>query len=61
MITLQFEWSWFSFIIGAVSGILFMFAVVFGIAFRQWKKQKKAVAAQSDAFESMVRNWGETK
>lgn len=61
MITLQFEWSWFSFIIGAVSGILFMFAVVFGIAFRQWKKQKKVAAAQSDAFESMVRNWGETK
>lgn len=61
MITLQFEWSWFSFIIGAVSGLLAVFLLVLGISFRQWKKQKKAAATQSDAFESMVRNWGETK
>lgn len=61
MITLQFEWSWFSFIIGALAGLVFVFLTIFGIAFRQWKKQRKAAAAGADAFESLVRNWGEPK
>lgn len=60
MITLQFEWSWFSFIVGAVSAFALLFVVALTASFRQWKKQKKSATAQVDAFEAMVNDWKST-
>lgn len=37
-----FVWSWFSFIIGALSAIVLLLAVLFRLAFKQWKKGQKA-------------------
>jgi hypothetical protein len=55
---ITFVWSWFSFIVGAVSALIGSFLLLLLVAFKQWKKQKDAAKAQTDSFEKMFSAWG---
>ena len=55
---ITFVWSWFSFIIGAVSAVVASLVLLFAVAFKQWKKQKEAAKVQTDSFEKMFSAWG---
>lgn len=48
-----FEWSWFSFIVGAVGTFTLLFWVVLAIAVRQYRKQRK----QASSFEDQFNKW----
>ena len=55
---ITFVWSWFSFVVGALSSVVaaFILAVVF--SFKQWRKQQKVAKMQSDNIEKMFSTWG---
>lgn len=55
---ITFVWSWFSFIVGAVSAVVGSLVLLFAVAYKQWKKQQKAAKAQTDNFEKMFSAWG---
>ncbi len=51
-------WSWFSFIVGAVSAVLAAFILALVFSFKQWKKQKEAAKVQTDSVEKLFAAWG---
>jgi Flp pilus assembly protein TadB len=51
-------WSWFSFIVGAVSAVFAAFFLALVFSFKQWKKQKEAAKEQTDSVERMFAAWG---
>jgi hypothetical protein len=55
------EWSWFSFLIGVAATVTASFWLLLGVAFSQWKKQRKAAAASVDAFDTMMKDWNSKK
>ena len=55
---ITFVWSWFSFIVGAVSAVVAGFVLVLVFAFKQWKKQKEAAKVQADSVEKLFSTWG---
>jgi hypothetical protein len=55
---ITFVWSWFSFIVGSASTIVGSLALLFFIAFKQWKKQKEAAEKNSDSVERLFASWG---
>lgn len=46
-------WSWFSFILGFLSSLVIAVAVLFRVAFKQWKKQQ----AMKNDVESAFQAW----
>jgi hypothetical protein len=52
-------WSWFSFVVGAISSVVAAFFLALVFSFKQWKKQKDAAKAQTDSFEKMFSAWGD--
>jgi hypothetical protein len=55
---ITFVWSWLSFIAGAVSVFVGGFVLLLLVAIGQWKKQRKAAAAQQDSVEKLFSAWG---
>jgi hypothetical protein len=51
-------WSWFSFIVGAVSAVFAAFFLALVLSFKQWKKQKEAAKEQTDSVEKLFAAWG---
>lgn len=49
-----FEWSWFSFFMGAAALFTLIFWVMVVVAVRQGLKQRK----NASAFEDLVNTWG---
>jgi hypothetical protein len=55
---ITFVWSWFSFIIGAVSAVVGSLVLLFAVAYKQWKKQQRAAKQQTDSVEKLFATWG---
>jgi len=50
---ITFEWSWFSFFMGAAALFTLMFWVTVAVAVRQGLKQR----SKASAFEELVKDW----
>lgn len=50
---ITFEWSWFSFIVGAIVTFTVLFWVVFAVTVNQYRKQRK----QANSFEDQFNKW----
>ena len=55
---ITFVWSWLSFFSGVVVTLIGLAVLLFAVAFGQWKKQRKAAAAQADSVEKLFAAWG---
>lgn len=55
---ITFVWSWLSFFAGVVVTLVGAVVLLFAVAFGQWKKQRKAAAAQADSVEKLFQAWG---
>ena len=55
---ITFVWSWFSFVVGAVSAVFTVFITALVFSFRQLNKQKNAAKMQTDNVERMFAAWG---
>jgi hypothetical protein len=51
---ITFVWSWLSFFAGVAVSFIGSVALLFAVAYKQWKKQK----VQKDSVEKMFANWG---
>lgn len=54
---IAFTWSWLAFVAGIVATLTVQFWLVVFIAFRQWRKGKKA----KSSVEQMFTQWNNTK
>lgn len=47
-------WSWFSFILGLITGPILFLVIAIGAAYRQWKKRQKDTLSVDKLFQQ----WG---
>ena len=47
---ITFVWSWFSFVVGALSSVVAAFILALVFSFKQWKKQKQQKEEAEKAF-----------
>jgi hypothetical protein len=52
---ITFVWSWLSFFSGVAVSFIGLLVLLFAVAFKQWKKQKKQ---QMDSVENLFARWG---
>jgi uncharacterized protein YpmS len=48
---ITFVWSWFSFVVGALSSVVAAFILALVFSFKQWKKQKQRSEELSKTFD----------
>ena len=55
---ITFVWSWLSFFAGVAVSFIGSVVLLFAVAFKQWKKQKRAAEQQTVSFDKMFSTWG---
>lgn len=51
------DWSWWAFFAGVLGTVVAEFVILVVVAIKQFRKQRKAMAANTDAFSNLMANW----
>jgi hypothetical protein len=51
------DWSWWAFFAGVLVTVVAEFVILVAVAIKQFRKQRKAMAANTDAFSNLMANW----